>query len=605
MLGRQTQLAENHRLADRRPLLLRAGKDEMLAVTRRLLARRSISPVDIPPEEVATWARVFGGSANDDEIAVDLIAFTAAADQRIEEFASGDFRLQAVDAIEGVRARYLRELQADGEVHNLMRLAAVAQFEIPLYDRQLADPIAGLDKAISSFGIVLRDRLGVDRRSAYRLVHAALGQLLIEAASANYNVHAERLAIARQFPALGWRMRGALRRYEPLNAQVQDLEEAVGAALQLPDWPLRVGDLHELSGLARRAINSGVIKSKDLDQSISRSDGLGRILADARSLYAVNRFLFTAQLLDLPICVGQIEALAATPGSTLHNTLYLSRASDLSAFLRGVGSGSRVLASIDSNRWSVAQANVPPELAGDTAASGRYLATCGRAEMAIEPARQQVRAASPEQWPSHDLGHLSHVLRAAKLSVGENARLLEALKASGWLSQTFETGLIGPLCGALMSMANYLDTSLRHYIVTPELAGRVHRALTSPPRRRRDAPRAICLLGGFHSLGGNLTEPLAMDWSKGPTADDLLDQLAHSDRVPGIGMYELQFWSGLRALSELGAAPQSVSPQRGESFLVRLAASPPPTPSAAEHQLELVSWLQDQKAANWALCRPV
>src|SRR5262249_46058628 len=112
MLGRWTSSADNGQLADLSPLILRAGFEEMISVVARLYARRDVTPPLLARSILADWARTFGGEADPNTTKVDLIAFAAAVDRRIEDFLRGDFRLSEGDAIAGVRARYLQPLES-------------------------------------------------------------------------------------------------------------------------------------------------------------------------------------------------------------------------------------------------------------------------------------------------------------------------------------------------------------------------------------------------------------------------------------------------------------------------------------------------------------
>jgi hypothetical protein len=151
-----------------------------------------------------------------------------------------------------------------------------------------------------------------------------------------------------------------------------------------------------------------------------------------------------------------------------------------------------------------------------------------------------------------------------------------------------------------MSFANHMSDSLRQELLTAELDDRVRRELSEPFHPvAKHAPRPICLLGGYYAVGGDLTSCPQIDWSSDPTATRLLTPLDHGG-VPGeIGMYELQFWTGLMALATFQAAPPNLDPARAESFLVRLSTAPAPTPAAESLKQKLLSWLGLARALGW------
>lgn len=184
----------------------------------------------------------------------------------------------------------------------------------------------------------------------------------------------------------------------------------------------------------------------------------------------------------------------------------------------------------------------------------------------------------------------------------EKRDLLEALSATGWLLNAIDNGLIGPLCGALISMSNHLETELRSFVLTSELQARVGRALGSPfSGKTKHAARSICLLGGFAALGGkaeNLPQPA---FEEPYTADDLLSSLHKKRPSDSLGMYELQFWFGLKALHEAGLAPEVIAADSGTRFIRLLMSAEPPTEWARQHQSDLLHWLRVREAQGWRL----
>lgn len=152
----------------------------MEAVVARLFRRRQMAPPDVGRAMLNEWSLEFGGSADLERIAVDLVAFTEAVDHRMGDLEKEDFRLQAKDAIRGVRARYLEPLGEKVELRDLLDLVSLAKFEIPIFPELIsASPKFGI--CINDLGIVIEDFSGLEVRRSFRLVHHALGELLLKA----------------------------------------------------------------------------------------------------------------------------------------------------------------------------------------------------------------------------------------------------------------------------------------------------------------------------------------------------------------------------------------------------------------------------------------
>lgn len=579
---------------------LRAGIPEMLAIADRLARRDGCILSPIPKEMADSWARIFGGSDDPEKTAVDLIAFTAAVDRQLARIADGDFRLSAADAVDAVRSRYLKPLQSSLELKNILRLAALAEFEIPLMDEQLPDPVVGLAEAINIFGLVVQDNVGLEARRHNRLVHAGVGPLLLEAAGANFNTKGERLSAVAQYPGLGRRISAAYKRAEPTGSTHNEFDQAVLAALRSSEWPERTVNLYDLGNLARYAVRKGAASPETIDAWIATTNTISRLFSRSPALPAITQFFTYAAMIGLPRATAALSAaMAKTP---ILDTLYASRASDVAALIRASPNGGDILARIDVQAWNKGQERSPAEPVSQTIFCCRFLEASNRPELACAPALHQVTLADSKLWDYRDPSHLSHILRLARPSHQISERLLKNLTASGWLAASFTTGNIGDLCGALLSLANHLEEPLRNLVLIKELQNRVMEELSNfPSKREKHSNRPICLLGGFQSLGGRCSPMPQIDWSTDPQAARLLDEVAHSESTDAIGMYEIQLWLGIKALHQLGHAPPGASPSRGQSFLTRLTVAPAPTSQARAIQSQLLGWLTELKEKNWKL----
>ena len=317
----------------------------MLAVVKRLSAREALT-LDEPPMDVTkAWARTFGGSDDPDITAVDLIAFTAAVDRRLSDFAHGDFRLSASDAVEAVRARYLQPLQINRELRNVLRLAAMAEFEIEVSDDQLAEPGIGLFHSVNDLGIVVHEAVELEHRRLYRLVHAAVGPLLLEAMAGGFDPRADRFAAVGQSPGLGRRMAANLKRTDGGKPEAEALQRKVKDALCQDGWSRRATDFYDLANLARYGVREGLANAQGVDDEIARFGAINRLISRNAALAAVNQFLSAAKRLRLDISIAALGELART--GPLREMLHFSRPSDVISFLRGHPDGRQILASID------------------------------------------------------------------------------------------------------------------------------------------------------------------------------------------------------------------------------------------------------------------
>lgn len=576
---------------------LRAGVAEMLSVASRLATRGGFTLPHVPQSATDTWARTFGGSDVPSETAVDLIAFTAAVDRRLPQFSIGDFRLSAADAVDAVRTRYMKPLLNSHELPNILRLAALANFEISLTDEQLPDPIIGLAESINTFGLVVNDYFGLEARRHYRLIHAGVAPLLLSAAG-NFDLQKERLDAVDSNPGLGRRISAAFRRADFEDKAYQDFDQAVIHQLSSPQWPVRVQSLYELGNLARYAVRERAASIEDIDACIISSNVIPRLLSRGPAIPALNHFLASASRIGLPRAASSLAVMVAKP-QFLEN-FCSSRPSDVTALIRAAPNGSEILNRIEVMTWNKGQSRSPAEPVSRTISACRFLEASGRPELARVPALRQIVLADPKLWDYHDLSFLSHLIRFAQPDSEAAVYLLQTLISSDWLSTTYRSGKIGHLCGSLLAIANYVDNDFRKLILTSELELRVAHELSFPLYQRRYMSRSICLLGGFSALGGELNSINPLDWSVDPHANAVLDEVAHSDNTGNVGTYELQLWLGLKALHDLGQGPAAVPPARGKSLLGRLTAAQPPTSEAGIIQNNLLVWLHSLKAANWS-----
>lgn len=212
LVGRETHRSDEDKLQlETNPwtILLRAQREEMIGAYRRIMGRRKESAaIPEPPHHILReWARIFGGDPDDAEHSVDLMAFSAAVQRKAKRIIeTQDLTLDVSDARIEVRDRYLLKLSA-GEMSNLFRLAALPE-DVSLPDGSLADPYAPFERSLRN-GLVYRRRHGVEAVDSYSLAHAALGRLILAAASPPVDRAKECVAVAKGEPQVAFYLASA------------------------------------------------------------------------------------------------------------------------------------------------------------------------------------------------------------------------------------------------------------------------------------------------------------------------------------------------------------------------------------------------------------
>lgn len=220
---------------------LMARQDDVRGVYRRLVRRKtgSSSIPEPPPDVLDHWVTTFGGDPTSPDTTTDLIAFSAAVLKRLGHIVGGIWNLTEKDAVDEIREAYLKKL-GDGETRNLMRLASLAEAELPLTEETLVDPRASFDVAGRKLGLVFREHVGaMDRTVRYRLAHPALGRLLLAAAFDPVDPVTEQRFVGLAYPVVGF----ALSRRLEATGQVEECRALLGKLMEDPARLLELGTL--------------------------------------------------------------------------------------------------------------------------------------------------------------------------------------------------------------------------------------------------------------------------------------------------------------------------------------------------------------------------
>jgi len=235
LVGRETRTAKGSAIAGLKldAIPLRARQAELRGVFRRLTLREHAEDrLPEPPEaELTNWLRTFGGKPENTETTADLIVFSAAVARRKRDLYLGRWQLTQRDAVEQVKEAYLSKL-APPEQENLIRLCITEQFELGIQTEALADKKAALTTSNSVLGIVFREEIGAKKQYVrYRLIHAALGELLLSAAE----IPIDRSALLQEMTRVSPRLCLAVATQMMQAGQLENAKAVIARFIAEPD----------------------------------------------------------------------------------------------------------------------------------------------------------------------------------------------------------------------------------------------------------------------------------------------------------------------------------------------------------------------------------
>jgi hypothetical protein len=629
VLGRETGMKEGTSLGGLSPVIMHAGKLEFTQLVKIRVAQE----LDVPDIALEDWAKIFGGSRGlakgNRMVVVDLIAFSAALERRKLHVKAGNFKLSAADAVEAIREKYLKPISDSRVLDNLLRLAAVAEFELRVPRSALKHPTVAIERACVDTGLVLSH----DGRLA--LVHAALGRLLIEAS--NFDVQSEREDIAVRFPYLGLGMVRAGIRAEERDAIVALLKDS----LPTGDWLKECSSVHDVAVVAISAIRILKISSAVLDAVVINSHHFKRLILKVRSLETLTSVAGSLNNIGMHKSANYVLEPSSSEGwDVLLENLTSARNGVVLGFLKNLSSekSSETLAKIPISEWAASRSVVPVDYGSITCQLCRYLDSLGRKDIAVYPALEFLKEISKENLFRSDLGDVSNLIRLGSPSPELLQVVFKCLIESGWLKQAYLDTCDGQLCGALMSFANTLPDYLRSDIFLPEATQRLdleakitgnllslsedqyrylywdrntkERNLPFDLAKQRRVARFVTMLGASYALWGELLPKVNWLWPQGVSVEDVYSSRSALDsETIYLGMYELQFWLGLKYMNTKSINTGFVIEDGLKAnFVRRLEASSPPTENGEKLRCSLLHWVSHlaSKAAavDAAACCP-
>jgi len=319
---------------------LRARQPEVLGVYRRLAGRHdgTNEPPLPPPDALDDWVRTFGGDPQSEETTTDLIAFSAATLRRMPQLLRQQWTLTAQDAVEEVTEAYLVKL-TPGETRNLILLCACQEIELALSEEALLDRHEALRKSTQHLGLVFRSQVG---RSTiwvrYRLAHAALGSLILDAVRSPIDKSALRIEASLRNSHIGNAMVGRL-------AAVGLEDEARQVADQMlarPECLTDMGPLNYVRSFLRQLNRLGVSLPRHIGVTLAKDPNREQMLKRALEtpLHFLANFLgYAGKTEELK---GVYSAVAADLAKDANREQMLKRALEspldaLASFLRYAG----------------------------------------------------------------------------------------------------------------------------------------------------------------------------------------------------------------------------------------------------------------------------
>ncbi|WP_219214016.1 hypothetical protein [Variovorax boronicumulans] len=569
-------------------LQIRAGTAEMAGIVRYVTAKIGHPVAAVPQDALKQWAHTFDGRIGKGARGVDLIAFSAAAKTRAASLAKGQWQLEEGDAIAAVQSQYLRPIREIEVRRNLLRLAVLSDLEFPIPARVLPFPEAGFSQDCIDRGLV------VTKGDAFSLPHAALGRLLCVAADTD--VSAERLAAVAGSAVLTARMlaRGVYPNEHDALLQQLRLSLADG------NWLVSCRRLSDVASVLSVAVRLELVEAAQIDRVTANDPRLIRLVQRARNLETFTSVAGTLRARDLPLSANRLlDFTDQAIRKALDNNLMQATDGQALAFLKNLANPGVACAAIDLRRWSQSRQAVALDRASQTSQLVRHLEKIGQSQLAAAPSREFVLRFDEPSPRGADLGDISNIVRHAHVDEADLRAFFNRLASSGWLSKAYVGTSLGQLCGALMSFANHLSDDVRPLLRLPAIEARIVGEMARSEAGNVPAiARFICLLGGASALWKTGLPDLNWTWPVGLSIREVYDSRAPVNATT-LGMYELQFWLGLRWLWINGVAlPLLGFTSAAADFMGRLKGTEPPSQRANALRKDLVAWLETRQAED-------
>ena len=603
LLGREVSLANGSPLGPLKPHILYADADAVVGVVNRLLTRAGHASRKFSIRDVQRWLATFGGGNSGNRASVDLVAFGAAAERRLDDLARGGSELRADDAIEAVRERYLTRLKPE-ERANLILLSGLAPFEVSLSEAALADRSIGFTVCNQNLGIVLREQVGRGARVVYRLAHAALGDLILAATGSHDQIERFQHDVAERDPATGVQLLGRM----PAGPAQKRLQTVLRDVLSRESWIDKCASLPAFIGLFRAARYRKLLPDDSLAAQMIASSHLEKLYANERDLVILTQL----QALVEPFSNEVTQHLGDL--SRRHKELFAdrvcaTRVDEVKNFILSNPVGQEILTLVDAENWNGRQPFMTPPQPSSAVSAARRLESWGRADLILGAIESLVRKPDPTAWGSStsdgDLRHLSHLLRLT-VPLGRDIRLrcLQAIATPDWLDHQYRSLRTGALSAAILSLHQHGDEAFLRVLDRESLAKRLSAQLHAHATTGDDDTVKTFTLFGTAELIRRGDSFADFAWPTGATIEMLLGHGAmRSAASNDLGTYEMQYWMGLRRMMAW-REPVRVSFDRIQGFERRLMHAVAPSERAECIRGTLLDWTSQCVAAGGILIAP-
>lgn len=586
LMGRYASVAKLPNLRTLRAQLLCVSDVDLRGIVECLFKHHKQPFNGVPKDDIRQWLETFGGSRiSISKKGVDLVAFSAAVSKRTDELLQQDWRLSSSDAISAVRERYIERIQNTEDLNNLIRIAALYEYEIPVPILALPHPGRGFS-TLRQLGLVLESQNNLS------LIHSAIGPLLL-AAAGYIDIETERMEAATASPPLCAKMVLMLKRSP--TEEKEKLQETLALALSDGAWLKRCTNLNDVVTTLAHGLHTKVITIPTVVAQLIKSSKLIEFSLSSRRLEAITSFVSKCRTLGLSEVANEIlSELCNARWKEFQSSLLYADASEKIGFLRRLSRPEDVLKKIDRKKWDSSWAKGGFEVASSISQLCRYLELKGAIDLTRAPARRFLEKIQISALHNSDLGDISNIVRFADVAESVLEEFFVKLQEFGWLDDAYASTRQGQLCGALMSFNNTLTPLLRTRIYTRAINDRIRLELDIPNSPgHRVVARQVCLLGIIAALWPNQISISNWKWPDGASIANVFDSYAPNNMANNepIGMYELQFWGGIMWLSSENLnIPRDVPSQIGDDFLRKLRNTPAPTLFASKYKETLLSW---------------
>jgi hypothetical protein len=560
--------------------------------------RSLLDSVSSPPQDVLQqWHKLFGG---------DLIAFAAAAAQRLKQLGVNEWTMQAQDAARYVQQAYLAHAD-EAERRNLLRLAAGAQLETDVPEEALET--VKIEPFLASGLVHFVGRGRNNRYGVYRLVHPGLGDLLLSAAGyadggLSQFIFEQFQYIAKHNPIAGSgiaaRLESANRTQEAAAILKGIVESENGFEVALASYGLQY-----TRNNSERLIRLGVLSKKELNQKLTAvvskmyAGALRTPLKDLASFLKYAEQHFPAVWHGLVAALQRTEALKVLNEEAVSTPL-----NHLHSFFDTEIIGPKVLASIHKSVWDKSRLNKRLDTLDSITAFANKLHRFGRSELLEAPAISMIKHAEPQHWHLQgvNLDHFSLMMQWGQAAGTEAIlHLLTNVAISSWLQEKYATPPSYEIAAALFRIWSYYDEPILAQFQTEALKLRLRNELKNWNWTSPENLSGALQLFGVSALIGMRVDNINPTWPDTDEVNDAARITIPDAESENIGQMTIQFWVGLRVMAAMRPDRIHIQSWFGDSLLKLWKNSTGTTNKQIKLNNRMIHWMERCASRGWEL----